>query len=44
MAKEHDEMIEALYVDQYLRDAAQGELANRGVPPSIRHESSERGI
>ena len=36
-------MIEALFVDQYLRDESQRELGNRGVPPSIRHESRERG-
>ena len=32
---DQDAMIEALFVDQYLRDESQRELGNRGVPPSI---------
>lgn len=40
----YDAIIEALFVDLYLRDESQRELGNRGVPPSIRHEPAERGI
>jgi hypothetical protein len=38
------DMIEALYVDLYLRDAPQRCLLDRGVPPSVRHDPAERGF
>ncbi|MGA2835280.1 MAG: hypothetical protein ABSF84_01655 [Acidimicrobiales bacterium] len=38
------DMIEALYVDQYLRDGSQRTLLDRGVPVSVRHEPAGRGF